>query len=153
MVCLAMEGANDHFVLVVPDALHSSLSDPEAYVPHSVRLSRVRDRLVATRTKVPVTFVETPAATVGDYEAFEDYQGEEFVPFCQRFLKALPLGSDVLFAYRGIPIDGANVEEAPEAAGVVAAAPADEELADLLRVLTSQVGENFGAIQRRFEAP
>lgn len=37
-------------------------------------------------------------------------------------------------------------------AGAVAPAPADGELADLLRALTSQVSEKFGAIQRRLEA-
>lgn len=101
LVGLAMVGSNDHLVLVAPGALRSSLSDPgdpEAYVSHSVRLSRIRDRLVATRAKVPVIFVEIPAAAVGDFEAFEDYEGEDVVPFCQSFRKALPLASDVLGA-------------------------------------------------------
>lgn len=144
LVGLAMVGGGDHIVLVPPGALRSTLENADEYISHSVRLARIRDRLVATRTKVPVIFLEVPPAMVGDFEAFDDYDREDFVPFCSRFRKAMPLASDVLGAYRGVPAESDDVDDAPEAAGALAPAPPEGEVVGLLRELTAQASDNFG---------
>lgn len=112
LVGLAMVGGGDHIVLVAPGGLRSTLESADEYIAHSVRLVRIRDRLVATRTKVPAIFLEVPATMVGDFEAFGDYEREDFVPFCQRLRKAMPLAADVLGADRGVPVESEDAEEA-----------------------------------------
>lgn len=121
------------------------------YTAYDVRLSRVGDLAVPMMTKVSVIFVERPCFPIRDFEELEQYEGNVFASFINRFVGALAFAEGLLRACRGSQVAagvaGRAVVDLPEHdAGI---AMEGEDVSALLLQLDAQVNENFGSVKRR----